>query len=248
MKVTGKTPLFRKSYRSGPREAAHRLNLAIGHVLDSLGIAKKRDLVWDMVQKDATDDLVTVIKSVNSLARAPLFAHALPNTPIVHIIRHPAGVVASRLRGANRGLMGSKTYIDSLFDAGYAEASGLKREQVQEWPLEKQFAFEWMTLNETVYRSLRNHEQYICVTHEALSRSTEKTTQSILAHIGIDWNEQTAHFIRSLRAKTASSGFFDVQRAPEPQIERWRNEMTNTQLKWIEEVIEPSRVGQWFLN
>ncbi|WP_081623682.1 MULTISPECIES: sulfotransferase [unclassified Thioalkalivibrio] len=247
LKVSGKEPFFRKSYRSSPREAAYRLNVAAARLLDRVGIAQKRDTVRDMVGRGAPDNVVTVIKSVNSVARAPLFADALPRVRLVHIVRHPAGVIASRLRGADRGLMDSRVYINSLFDAGYADQWAWQREEVKSWPIEKQLAFEWMVVNEFVYRSLETHEAYMCVTHEALSRSTEAETRKIFAHAGLDWNEQTAGFVQSLTSRCGQSGYFDVQRAPETQIAKWREELTEQQVSWIEEVVTPSLVGKWFL-
>lgn len=246
LKVSGKEPFFRKAYRSGPREAAYRFNVAAARLLDKLGVAQKRDTVWDMASRDTADEIVTVIKSVNSVARAPLFAEALPGVRLVHIVRHPAGVIASRLRGAHGGFMDSRVYIDSLFDAGYAEEWSLQREEVKDWPIEKQLAFEWMAVNEVVHRSLEGHDGYLCITHEALSRSTEAETRKVFAHVGLEWNDQTARFVQSLTTRSGQSGYFDVQRAPETQIAKWREELTEQQISWIREVVEPSVVGKWF--
>lgn len=245
-KVSGKEPFFRKAYRSRPQEAAYRLNVALARLLDRMGVAQRRDTVWDMVGRNAMGEVVTVIKSVNSVARAPLFLEACPGLRIVHIIRHPAGVIASRLRGADRGLMGSRVYINSLFDAGYVEPWSFERDQVKGWPIEKQLALEWMAVNELVYRILKDHHAYLCVTHEALSQSTEMETKKVFAHVGLDWNDQTAEFVQSLTSQTGESGYFDVKRAPETQIAKWREELTEEQIRWIEEVVTLSRVGKWF--
>ncbi|WP_081618784.1 sulfotransferase [Thioalkalivibrio sp. AKL17] len=243
-KVTGKEPRFRKSYRSGPREVAYRLNVAAARTLAKLGFARKRDVVWDMIGNASRGDVVTVIKSVNSVARAPLFVDALPGIRLVHLIRHPAGVVASRMRGVELGLMGTEVYIDALFDSGYADNWKLKREEVKAWPIEKQMAFEWMAVNEAVYRSLEGHDAYLCVTHDALSRSTEEETRKVFAHVGLDWSEQTDRFIRSLRTGASQSGYFGVQRAPRTEIGKWRKELTTGQIDRIHEVVERSMIGE----
>ncbi|SEK59228.1 sulfotransferase family protein [Ectothiorhodospira marina] len=243
-KVSGKTPFFPKAYRSAPLEVLFRLNAMAARLVDRAGLGSKRNLILDMAPRRLLAQATTVIKSVNSVARAPIFAAAFPDIRIIHIVRHPAGVVASRLRGAEQGVMSPTVYIDDIFDAGYTDSWTFGRDEVKRWPIEKQMTFEWMAINEAVFTSLNGNPNYLLVTHESLSRSTMTETKKLVTHAGLQWNEQTENFISSLSADSAQSGYFDIQRSPETQVDTWRQELTPQQVAWVTEIATCSRIGR----
>ena len=65
-----------------------------------------------------------VIKSVNSLSRAPLFCRADSNLKVIHIARHPCGRIASILRGHKRGLMCLPSWLPEIADTQDGRSKG----------------------------------------------------------------------------------------------------------------------------
>ena len=71
-----------------------------------------------------------VIKSVSSLCRAYLFSLADPGARIVHMVRHPCAVVASRLRGVSKGVLKPAVFLDALLGMEEAAWYPLTREDL----------------------------------------------------------------------------------------------------------------------
>ncbi len=251
-KVCGHTPVFDKRYRSVLGKQVFRLGIYAAKGAERAGLGRGAlALSPAAIPLPRHDDpqSVVVMKSVNSLGRARLFSLAVPGLRVLHIVRHPAAVVASRLRGIRKGVMGARNYIDSLFDAGYGDGYGWSREALKAASFEEQAAFEWMAVNQRVYTEMQGSPRYRLVRYEHLCQRLEATARELFADAGLSWEPQSQGFIRSLDAASADgAGYFGVVRPPTSALARWREELDAQQIRRIEETARRCELGRMYLG
>lgn len=249
-KVYGHTPVFDKRYRSALGKQIFRLGVYAAKGVERAGLGRGALVLAPASPLPRHDpDSVVVIKSVNSLGRARLFSLAVPGLRVLHIVRHPAAVVASRLRGIHKGVMGARNYIDSLFDAGYGDGYGWSREALKAASFEEQATFEWMAVNQRVYTEMRGSPRYRLVHYEHLCQRLEATARELFADAGLSWEPQSQAFIRSLEAAPAEgAGYFGVVRPPTSALARWREELGAEQVRRIEETARRCELGRMYFE
>lgn len=184
-----------------------------------------------------------VIKSVSSLGRAYLFSQAEPSIRVIHILRHPCAVVASRLRGISKGLLDNNTYLNSLFRIKEASDYPIRRADLESSSLEERMAYQWMILNDKVVNDMKGNPRYRRLRYEDLCRDPYEVTRSVFAFADLDWRPQTTAFIRRLeKERGQSSSYFSVMRSPAESADGWRQQLNEKQVEKILAVYSHSRI------
>lgn len=249
-KVSGQAPFFDKSYRSGLQRKCLLANLYLAKAAERLcGPLRRKSLpVADFIN-GADERVRCVMKSVDSPWRTPLFAKAMPNLRVVHIVRHPCAVVNSRLRGIESKLMGSYTYLRPPFEAGMAEGYPFTLEELEAASFEEKTAFLWMICNQRIHDELENLGRYSMVVYEDLCRDLEATTRRLFEGVDLAWSPQTQKFIDDLETSDRrDAGYFNVLRPPLTSLDKWREQLSGEQIARIERVISHSEIGRRFLG
>jgi hypothetical protein len=236
-KSLGQRPFFAKSYRSSPRQSGF---VASAMALKALEQFHRAGLPPAWLRVPAFLDVppgasaTFVIKSVSSLCRAYLFSRAAPDANIIHIVRHPCGVVASRLRGIAIGLMSGETYLESLFRIDEVARYPFTYEYMKNADLEQKMTYQWMIQNDKVFVEMKNNPNYRLVRYEELCAKPCRVIKNLFQFVGLGWSSQTERFIKSLEEKAdRPSAYHGVMRSPSASVDRWTRELDREQITWI---------------
>lgn len=246
-KVAVHLPLFPKAYRGAVRQRLHN-GLALGaKTLAKLPYVEQRIAVPDLIAPAAPKP-VTVIKSVNSLNRSRLFLESDPELRVVHIVRHPCGVVASLIRGARQKLMNPEIYFDALYGMEHTEKYGLAREDMEARTFEEQAAFQWMVANDKVLGDMQDMNRYQMVRYEDLCLNTGEVIGELFDFCGLEANPQTYAFTQQLEStEAADASYFSVMRSPKKGVFSWKQELSTEQIERISDIVSRSSVGMEYL-
>ncbi|MBF0394844.1 MAG: sulfotransferase, partial [Alphaproteobacteria bacterium] len=237
-KVAARPPVFAKSWRRPAAALAHRAMARAAPLLAPL----KALPVADLIDPALRDTVVPAIKSVNSLCRTRLFHEAWPEARIVHVVRHPCAVVASRLAGIGKGLMRPNVYLAATFAMDEARRYPFGEEEMRQRPLEQQMAYQWMVHNDKVHAETRGLEACLTLRHETLCRGLTQGARALFAHCRLDWNAQTATFVARLESLGGDGGarYFSIMRNPAAELERWRERLSPAQIHGLAGVLAHS--------
>ncbi|RME67921.1 MAG: sulfotransferase, partial [Alphaproteobacteria bacterium] len=131
--------------RAGVLHLYRALDMALGRVLP---VAKWP--VPDFARKQAA---AIVLKSVESVGRLALIAESCPQMRVVHILRHPCGVVASRLQGVKLGKMAAPRVFDDQLALPLARTAGLDAATRERWDGLEMAAWNWTLVNDAAMRA-----------------------------------------------------------------------------------------------
>jgi len=186
--------------------------------------------------------VTTVMKSVNSLGRARSFLEALPDLRVIHILRHPCGVIASQLRGEAEGhIARDAAYLAALFVLPSTSSYGVELDAIMSASYEEQLAFQWMVCNDLILNETKGNPRYTHVVYEDLCRNTHQHMTELLAFAELDPDPQVSDFIGQLEGESsADPAYFSVMRSPRESIGKWRTELGNDQIDRILKVVEGS--------
>jgi hypothetical protein len=251
-KVTGSLPIFPKHYRRGTAGLLYSTlifsaKLAQKHLGFVEGFRRLR--IPDLTKESDTRGCTYVVKSVNSLNRTYLFSKARPEMRIIHLLRHPCGYVASRLRGVRLNVMENSTFLRPLSRMDEAKRRNLSLKRMESLTFEEQLACTWMLQNERTMNDMQGDENYRLVVYEELCRGPVQVAKELFEFSGLQWHIQTEQFIRTCENDTqAEHDFFEVLRSPEKAAQRWREELTEEQVARITDLVADSLPGRLFFR
>ncbi len=243
LKSLGKEPFFDKSYRSTAKKTIMVIWVYILKVHER---AFKQKLRGNVVPEFKSSDKEhnTVLKLVASLGRTGLFLHTESNIKYVHIIRHPAGVAASRIRGDIEGNMQGETFMDELVCLPEAKQYNFTEQDIASFTNVQRYAYEWMLINDKVFEECNDKDNYVLVSYEALCQDTEMELRRVFDKCGLPWCSQTEEFIRHLEGFSSAKGrYYSVMRSPKLSANKWREELSEEQIAEVAAVVSQSKVA-----
>jgi hypothetical protein len=249
IKVSGSLPMFKKNYRNALMHLFRNTYVYSSKTLQRcIGAGKLRTIgVPDLFSEEKKSTCRHVIKSVDSLNRAHLFSRAMPNAHILHLIRHPCGYVASRLRGIKLSLLGSSTFMASISRMPEARKRGLTLDYLERLSVEEQLACHWMIQNEKTINDMEGEDNYKLVIYDELCQNPIQVTKALFRFSALDWNSQTEEFIRLCQnARNGKKGYFQVIRNPAKAAFQWKNELDRSQISRIMDFVADSAPGRIF--
>jgi Sulfotransferase family len=245
-KSVGHRPFFRKSFQ--PRHARYGLvasSMASKTIEACVGRAARRLRIPRAFDAPPGHNVHFVIKSVSSLCRAYLFSLADPRARIVHVVRHPCAVVASRLRGVARGLLEPTVFLDAVLGMEESAWYPLTREYLRRASYEEQLAYQWMIQNDKVLGDMDGSSRYEVVIYEDLCQHVRAVTKEAFAFADLEWHVQTEQFIRRLETRhRRAAGYFSVMRSPMSATNAWRNELREEQINRIRAICAHARIQE----
>lgn len=251
VRVSGHRPIFSKNYRTWLGQQAFRASVYSAKAAEriSLPALAHKIKIPDFIDPAKQPDAVYVVKSVNSVGRTRLLSDANPRCPFLHIVRHPCGVIASVLRGAEKGLIEKVAYLEATFRLNDSSRYPYTLEDMKRRSFEEQYAYCWMVLNQKVHDEMKRNPLYTLIEYEDLCRHTVTNTLKILSFCGLERSEQTERFIAQLSAsKRSRSGYYDVVRSPEASIDTWRDFLSKDQADRIADVVRHAPIGRQFVG
>jgi hypothetical protein len=255
--TSARLPVFHKAYRSPLFHPLHRISVFLTGSASWLG--------WNWrVQQFANvqrPDVRLVWKSTDSLGRLGVILRALDNCRTVWIVRHPCGYINSVLRGEAlqrfvASVPTSEDYgiMQKLIDAAGSRAYDLTLDHMRKFHSVERMAWIWVLLNEKAMRDTAEDPHCISVRYEDVCRNPIETTKVLFAFCGLDWDPQTAEFIRAstrdaqtfVPFRSHSRRYYSIFRDPLKSAEKWKSEMSEENVTRVYRVLSQSRLADLY--
>lgn len=249
LKAVASRPTFDKTYRNGlARRVREGLIVALRGTEQLAGRRVEAFPVPDMITSPPAQPISFVLKSVNALARLPLYATARPDMPIIHILRHPCGVAASGLRGIKSGKMGRSRVFKGVLALPPAKRRGLDEEAVQSLsPLQARM-WSWVILNEWAMEQKPPNCHWHTLRYEDLCAAPIEESKKLFAACGLSWQKQTEDFLRQGMQAGNTDEFFSVIRNPSEPMNRWRKELSAQEIEEVAAITADSLPGKLYAD
>jgi len=219
---------------------------AWGYGAKALGKIGVRINVPDLIVRNRAP--LVVVKSVNAM-RGPIFAKAMPDLKIIHIVRHPCGVLSSLVRGRMAGKMTGEVYLKELFQVPEANAYGLTYDDLANASYAEQQAFRWMVHNDFVNQHLADSPNYLFVSYEKLCNELDSEMRRLCAFLDLDLDPQMQAFLtRTSTAPSGDASYFSVVRNNLSGLAKWETELSREQAESIIRIVERSPLGRKVLE
>lgn len=249
LKAVASRPTFDKTYRNGlARRVREGVIVALRGAEQLAGRRVEAVPVPDMITSTPAEPISFVLKSVNALARLPLYAAARPDMPIIHILRHPCGVAASGLRGIKSGKMRKSRIFKGVLALPPAQRRGLDEETVQSLsPLQARM-WSWVILNEWAMEQKPPNCNWHTLRYEDLCAAPLEESKKLFAACGLSWQKQTEDFLRQGMEAGNTDEYFSVIRNPSEPMNRWRKELSAQEIEEVAAITADSLPGKLYAD
>ena len=249
-RTTGKLPQFRKSYQGG-----YRYFLRTGLVMANRVTHRLRFSlpVPDFARPRRRAQVRPVLKSIESTGRVGLLVRHLGG-PIVILLRHPCGQIASTLNGESKNKFSTDELAADDLDVfrqllqGADEHSGdVDLNQIQTLPPLERLAWRWRLLNDKAVAEAERHADLYVVRYEDLCARPESTLRQLFTQCDLDLQQQTLNFIAASTSQS-SDGYYSVYKNPQHSAQRWRQQLSGEQAERIRRVVHNGPAGRLFAD
>jgi hypothetical protein len=252
-KVVGKQPLFPKAYMSGQALAAYRASVALAK---AAGRVRQAFPCLYRPTASGFDRTCLIWKSIESSGRLGVLADALPEARFIHVMRHPAGCVASRLRGEAAGRFDdAKPSADDLWRFKVLLATptgrrhGLTLAQVERLSPEERLAWRWVLGHEKIFADIEGCNRVLTIRYEDVCTDPVGLTRRMFGFTGLEWSPQTEAFVRASTETTerpSDTDYYSVFKPPKASAERWRSELAPDVVRRILAILRRSDLSNLY--
>jgi hypothetical protein len=250
LRTAAKRPFFRKAWQSAP---ARLLRTSTAYVLQGAtrfppARRRLRGVLVPNLGEIRRSRLV--VKTVAWCDGIGAVARGLPHSRILVIIRSPHAQVFSVMRGTEAKRFELRTGGHMAFHEIRAEACalsyGVDRPGFLALPAAAQYAWDWVAFNETLERSLAGLPNTRTIRYEDLCEQPEAMARELFSFAGLDWQAQTAAFVRRSVRAGGTSGYYDVFQDPAVTNNRWRTRMTPGDQTAVDDVVRLSPLAKYY--
>lgn len=240
--VNGKKPWFEKEFRKPSGMLLRQFLIPVATLVEKAGLNLP---IPDLAK---SNNYTTLIKSVNSLGRVPMFAQAMPEMKFIHIVRHPGAIIASQLRGIEQNKMGKELFINSVSNMSNAKSFAIDTESISKASFEEQSAYIWMVQNDKSYRELSGNPNYMLISYEDLCVNMAERVDALCQFMDIPFDTQMQQFIAMLSRTDGESGYFSVMKNPLDNIDKWETRVDSDAADKISGIIGQSEIGRFVME
>lgn len=241
-RVCGKRPFFPKNYASLLGVRSYAARSFIHKALTSVGVSGQPPVP---PQPRNGSSFRLVWKSIESLGRVGLIVDALPDSKLVRIVRHPAGYVASVLRGESQKRFGHNQaawdfdLYRMMCETEQAQRHGLSEEYLRSCTPEERLAWRWVVYNEKASEESEGRQNVTSVLYEELCAEPRRIVGDLFEFCELPWNSQTAAFLDASTSDTKSD-YYSVFKDPIESAWRWQSQLDQDMTGRIMAVAERS--------
>jgi hypothetical protein len=181
-----------------------------------------------------------VLKSVISLGRAGVYAQALRRGRVVFVVRHPCGVVASRLRGMRLGKLEFQTGFETISNSRIGARYDLSVARLKSLSLAEQLTWMWLVMNEHALEGISGNGNAIVVTHEALCANPVPEAQRLFAFCELPWPSQTGTYLETAKSIDRTPSYYDLNRNSSEEIGKWKDELPRETIEQVQSILHES--------
>ena len=253
VRVTSKLPLFPKKYMSFIRYRFYWLSVYFLSVLSKLNV--KLDLpTYQRTSEKSQEEAVVVWKSIESLGRLPVFSNTEDCQAAVHIVRNPAGYIASFLSGEKKKVFQSSQPIAEdyelfgiLLNTQIGKSYGLTIEALKQLSPVERLSFIWCVYNDLAYQTTSQQKNYVLLKYEDLCANPLEMTRKTFNQCGLEWCKQTENFLGESVSKNSDS-YYSVYKDPMVSAYKWRKTLSEDDIAKIRNFVQRSPVGKLYLD
>jgi hypothetical protein len=249
-KVRASTPVFAKAYRGAVGNRAFLASVWGAKLLARL--TGEWPLPW-VGRAGHGQAVQPVWKSIESLGRLRWLLAALPAARAIHLLRHPAGFVASVLRGESAGKFtaadpASEDFglYEILAASAPARRRGLDLLAFKAMHPVERLAWRWVIYNEAALAP-DLPGRCLPMPYEQVCREPQAMTRRMFEFVGLDWAAQTERFIAdSTRADQDS--YYSVFKDPLKSANKWRGSLPADVVARIRAVVDGTVPGAHYAD
>lgn len=177
----------------------------------------------------------------------------LNQVPIVYLLRHPCGVVASTLKGQKETLMpsGRRSVLQNLLTKHQPHLAEKYQDRLAQMHVCEQEALLWLMDVERSVRLCQAHQNALVVVYERLVEQPLETLEKIFTHFGLSMNPQSIKFIEqsthsSLKSKIQAgeigiNKYFSVYRNSQSCRDRWKQDLSGEDIERVMNIVKDSQ-------
>jgi hypothetical protein len=251
LEVNGKLPIFEKSYSSKIHQALFKGSVYLSSALSKMNNNIRLPIVRSFVE-NKNSDYVVVWKSIQLLGRFGIIANCMENCKGIHIIRHPCGYISSVLNGERKhkftsSISASEDYslYEKLINTEQAIRYEITLNGLKKLTPEERLAWRWVLFNEKAIDDTKGNPNIKVLKYEQMCNQPIETTKEYFEFCGLDWCEQTNHFLMASTDKNSNS-YYSVFKNPKLASIKWKNSLELEQIKRVEKIVSNTMVGSLY--
>ncbi len=249
--VTSKLPVFRKNYQTIRMFNQYKASIYIVSMLKKMGFGSKLE-PSARIGKDRFPSTI-VWKSIESLGRLSCLCSTINNSFGIHIVRNPAGYIASVLSGEKMhnfrdiSIPTSEDYplFDMLLSTQTGSALGINIDDLKSMEPIERLAIRWRLYNEVAYELCKGMENYHLVRYEDVCRNPLDMTKELLSFCGMSCGEQTEKFVTKSTIQQ-NDAYYAVYKNPLKAAYRWREKLNDADIEKIQTILNGSFAFGWY--
>ncbi len=183
------------------------------------------------------------------------------NIPIVYLIRHPCGVIASRIRGQNESLMpdGRRVILKNLLVESQLEWAEEYITKLDNLTIYEQESLLWAVDVEICVKTCQSQLNGLLVVYEHLTEEPFEVYKKVFNHFGLELGPESKNFLEETTQGTSNGNrnryegnfinpYFSVFRDPKVSRDKWKTQLSSEQQKGIMAIVEKTAAFQLISN
>ena len=250
LRAVGTFPVFRKNYRSSISHSLRLVEMVALRLAERAGLSSvtRAIPIPDLARTGSGVLQPTIVKSVNLVGLAGLFVSAIPELRTILIVRHPCGYVASQMRGLREGRFVQDETSLEILSSEDTKRRGLTLKRLVAMPMVEQLAWKWLIYNEKALSDLSGLAGVKVIRYPDLAENAVQVANHLFAFAGIPWHGETERFVHASQHSRSGYRYYGVFRdaAFKDDLDRWRQVLSDDQIRSIFDIVADSRAGQLF--
>ena len=197
-------------------------------------------LPWWLGSQQRLTESLPVLKLIVSPGWTDFILRTRPNVNVLHIVRHPGGVLNSWLnryvahRDVHEVKNNSRARLEELAqcDPNWARRLG----DIQRMSIDELELWYWRYMNEIIWESGQQADKYHQLIYEELVVDTVALMRQVFERCSLRWTESTGQRIAALSSNSVSIAT------------KWWNSLTAPQVDLVERILEDSAMKDWWSN
>jgi hypothetical protein len=168
--------------------------------------------------------------------------------PVVHVMRHPCGVVSSLLRGIAKNKMPRPYLFDNELALPPAQKRGLNRAKVDEMSDLEIITWNWLIVNEWVLENfISKDKRSITLLYEDVCEDPVANVRHLFKWCGLPLSATTKEFIQlSTNPTHEDASYYSVVRNSHRSANRWHKELARKQIDHIYSIVGDSVLSKYY--
>ena len=248
-KVSASAIVFPKAFMTPVQQFVVRYSNRTVKILSSIGIEVR---VPRFCIPDESKRFVLVWKTINSSGRLGLYSMALQNKRIIHLLRHPCGIIFSRTQGEKLNKFGGYRAAEDfdmfrlLLDTSIGRQSDLSLNDIKAMAPIERLAWECLISMEMALEDLKGRPESMIVIYEDLCEKPHEVMQKIFDFCDLDFDPQCQRFLSESTSKTNNNRYYSLYKDPLYSAYKWKKNLSIADQELVGRHLEKSPLARFW--